>query len=190
MVERKAGKMLFAVLVAAMFVSVGALSYYYLGEGQEAYSGDGDYVPEDEQAVTVDYAPDFNYQTVTGGSVSLSGLRGSVVVLDFMATWCGPCESQILNLADIQDEYAGQGVVFISIDVDTGETASELLAFRNDLGATWQFALDADGVGMSPEYSATSIPTMVFINRDGSIARRDVGVMDADTLRAAIDPLL
>lgn len=189
------GKVLFALIVTASVVSVGVLGYLYLDGGQEPYSGSvdddaGDLAetgdPDDAQVL----APDFAYQAVDGGSVSLSGLRGNVVVLDFMATWCGPCRTQILNLNSIHAEYAAKGVVFISIDVDIGESAAQLLAFRNELAAEWHFALDADGVGSDPAYMASSIPTMVFIDRDGSIARRDVGVMDEGSLRSAIDPLL
>lgn len=190
-----AAKAAFAIAIAASVLSIAVLGYLYIGGGQEAYTGDqdvtGDVAPADDQDdVRVDLAPDFYYQAVDGGSVSLSGARGKVVVLDFMATWCSPCRTQIQNLDGIHAEYSAKGVVFISLDVDTRETAAELLAFRGELGAQWHFALDADGVGSSPEYSASSIPTMVFIDRQGEIAYRDVGVMDEAALRAAIDPLL
>lgn len=185
----KVGKVLFTILVAVMIVSVGVLSYYYLGGGQEAFSGTDDNanaVP----STTLNLAPDFNYPVVGGGSVSLSALRGKVVVLDFMATWCGPCETQIGNLNQIYAEYAAKGVIFISLDIDYKETAAQLLDFKNRLGAKWQFALDENGLGMNPLYDAASIPTMVFVNRDGYIAHRDGGVTSTWELTAAIAPLL
>jgi len=192
----KFGKTIFAILVAALIVSVSWLSYFYLGGGQEAFTGTDDeagVIPtddEDSMPIITDLAPDFTYTAVNGGTVSLSSLRGNVVVLDFMATWCAPCESQIINIKQIYNEYASKGVVFISIDVDTGETASQLLAFRNELGAAWDFVLDEDGIGMDPKYNAASIPTMLFIDKEGKIANRDVGVMSGDALRDVIDPLL
>ena len=196
MAQSGKAKAMFAAVVVVLLVSLGALSYIYISGGQEAYSGDdgqddgGDDVSDNGDTDTQALAPDFTYADINGGVVSLSGLRGNVVVLDFMATWCGPCESQIQNLVQIKNEYVGQGVTFVSIDVDTSESASELLAFKNELGATWQFALDMDGMGSNPAYMATSIPTMVFIDREGHIAYRDVGLMSVTELRNTIDPLL
>jgi thiol-disulfide isomerase/thioredoxin len=196
MVNRNAGKALFATVIVLLILSVGALSYLYLQEGQEACSGtddDADDTPDtgdDGEQEVQNLAPDFTYAAVDGGTVSLSGLRGKVVVLDFMATWCGPCRSQIQNLNQIYSEYSGRGVTFISIDVDARETSAELLAFRNELGATWHFVIDGNGIGGLPVYNAASIPTMVFINKQGQIANRDVGLMSPDALRDAIDHLL
>jgi thiol-disulfide isomerase/thioredoxin len=196
MVNRNAGKALFATVIVLLVLSVGALSYLYLQEGQEAWSGtddDADDTPDtgdDGEQEVQNLAPDFTYAAVDGGTVSLSGLRGKVVVLDFMATWCGPCRSQIQNLNQIYGEYSGDGVIFVSIDVDARETPAELLAFRSELGATWHFVIDGNGIGSLPVYNAASIPTMVFINKQGQIANRDVGLMSVDALRDAIDPLL
>ncbi len=189
--EQKLGKMIFTVAVAAMLVVVGFLSYIYVNGGQEPYSGDGttdtgSTVP----TTTADFAPDFTYYAVNGGVVSLSGLRGKVVVLDFMATWCQPCKDQIDNLKTIQAEYSSQNVVIISVNVDLQVTDQELLQYRSDRGATWSFVTDKNGVSMEPEYSTTSIPTLVFINKEGAIARRTVGLMSVDALRTAINPLL
>ena len=189
------GKPLFAIFVAAMIISVAWLSYFYIGGGQEAFTGDVDDAndaPTDEEdttPITSNLAPDFTYTAVNGGTVSLSSLRGKVVVLDFMATWCVPCKDQIINLKQIDADY-GQDVVIISLDVDNSETAAQLLEFRSDLGASWNFALDSNEVSRLSVYDASSIPTMVFINRDGAISSRDVGVMSVSELKAAIDPLL
>lgn len=192
----KYGKPLFAIFVAGMIISVALLSYFYMGGGQEAFTGDVDDVTdttddeEETTPITSNLAPDFTYTAVNGGTVSLSGLRGKVVVVDFMATWCVPCKDQIINLKQIEADYEGRDVVIISLDVDNSETASQLLNFRNDLGATWDFALDSNDVSQHPAYDASSIPTMMFINREGAISSRDVGVMSVSELKAAIDSLL
>ncbi|MDD4308095.1 MAG: TlpA disulfide reductase family protein [Thermoplasmata archaeon] len=192
MVSQKTGKTFFAVFVAGLIVSVGVMSYIYFDGGQEPYSGDPELDAAEENDISggEDFAPDFTFYAVNGGTVSLSDLRGRVVVIDFMATWCAPCRDQIVNLKQIYGEYSETDVVIVSVDVDSSETSAELLAFRNELGASWDFVMDTTGISSVPEYDASSIPTMVFIGRDGSIASRDVGTMSVGDLRDAIDPLL
>lgn len=192
MVSEKTGKALFAVFVAGLIVSVAVMSYVYFDGGQEPYSGSPelDAATENEVSGDSDYAPDFTFYAVNGGTVSLSDLRGKVVVLDFMATWCSPCRDQIVNLKQIYSEYSASDVIIVSLDVDSSETSAELLAFRNELGASWDFVMDTTGISTVPEYDATSIPTMVFIGREGRISSRDVGTMSVGDLRDAIDPLL
>jgi thiol-disulfide isomerase/thioredoxin len=189
--NQKAGKTVFVIAIAAMLVIVGSLSYYYVNGGQEAYSGDGTPDTGDTNPTTnTVLAPDFTYYAVNGGTVSLSGLRGKIVILDFMATWCQPCKDQIDNLKTIQTEYASQNVVILSVNVDLQVSDSELLQYRSERGATWSFVTDSNGVSMNPKYSATSIPTLVFIGKDGAIAKRTVGLMSVEALRTAINPLL
>ena len=191
--EEKIGKMMFAIIIAGLLLLVGTLSYFYLNGGQLAYSKTGDDTIDtssDSPPTSVNLAPDFTYTAVNGGTVSLSGLRGNVVILDFMATWCQPCKDQITNLKSIQSEYSDQNVVIISMNVDLQVTNSELLEYRNQQGATWSFVTDSEGVSMNQKYSVTSIPTIVIINREGEIAKRKVGLMSVAALSTAIDPLL
>jgi len=188
-------KPIFAIIIAVLVMSVGWLSYFYLGGGQVAFPNtiddDTDTSTGDTTVPsTANMAPDFSYTTVNGGTVSLSGLRGKVVILDFMATWCQPCKNQISNLKTIYSEYSGQGVEIVSLNVDLQASNQELLKYRNEQGASWDFVTDSDGVSMDPKYSVTSIPTIVIVNKDGSIAKRNVGLMSTDALRTALEPLL
>ena len=182
----KYGKPIFAIVVVVMVVSVSWLSYFYLGGGQEAFTGGGGTTPPP----TASLAPDFSYPAVGGGTVSLSALKGKVVILDFMATWCQPCKNQIANLKTIYSEYSVQGVSIISIDIDPQDSSQHLTDYRTERGATWQFVLDSNGVYLEPKYSATSIPTIIIINKNGEIAKRNVGPMSVEALKKAIDPLL
>ena len=194
MIQRNTGKAVFAVVVAILIVSVGALSYVYFDDAQQAYTGttDDPSVPatgdEGEEPVVQNLAPDFTYPAVNGGTVSLSGLRGKVVILDFMATWCQPCKDQIENLKTIRGEYPG--VEIISINVDLQVSNPELLQYRADRSASWDFVTDSDGVSMNPKYSVTSIPTILIVNKEGGIAKRNVGLMSVDALSTVIEPLL
>jgi len=189
---KKYGKPIFAIIVAALLISVGLLSYILLGGGQEAFLGNGDdpLPGEVTPPITTNLAPDFSYPSVTGGTVSLSALRGKVVVLDFMATWCQPCREQMKNLKTVQSKYVNQPVTIISIGVDPQESTQVILDYRTDVGATWLFVIDTNGIYMDPKYSATSIPTMIIINKEGQIVKREVGITSASALINIIDPLL
>ena len=191
--QRNVGKILFAVAVAVMLIIVGALSYFYVNGGQTPYSGTEDDVLDtgtNPPAATVDLAPDFNYQTINGDYISLSGLRGNVIILDFMAMWCQPCGAQMTYLNQIHEKYSSRGVTIISIDVDLSETRDNLLLYKAEKGAAWHFAFDADGIASNPKYAASSIPTLAIIDKDGALANRYVGVTNYETLSAAVDRLL
>lgn len=173
------------VLVVAAFVLVAVAVIYglYLKGGD---GGDADQLPDGTG--TGDPAPTFSLVDLDGNVVSLQSLRGKVVVLDLFATWCVPCQSQMTELGQVREHYSPSDMVILSIDVDTGETASQVREFKSDYGATWAFARDTDGVG--ERYGATAIPTLAIIDRAGNLAYRDQGVEGASALIARIDPLL
>lgn len=135
-------------------------------------------------------AADFNLVDTEGQVFSLSGNKGSVVVIDFMATWCEPCKQQIAELKTIYNDYAPRGLKIISVDVDSTDTVAHLQQYKLDRGATWQFALDKAGVGIMSDYSATSIPTIVIINKAGELVHRKVGLERASELTGIISPLM
>jgi thiol-disulfide isomerase/thioredoxin len=152
----------------------------------ERYSGTIDIDDGD----TAGDAPDFTLPKVGGGTVSLSGCVGKVVVLDFMATWCGPCETEIEHLKDISEAYGASEVVILSIDVDSSEDDALLSGYIADHGITWDVLRDTAGINDEPGYDVTGIPTIVIIDQDGNIRFRHVGTTDSATLIAEIDTLL
>jgi thiol-disulfide isomerase/thioredoxin len=133
-------------------------------------------------------APDFRVVSIEGEPLALDQFRGRVVVLDLMATWCGPCVTQMEHLNQLRAAYPESQVVILSIGVDTDETNQQLREFRDQNAANWRFARDTDGVGQ--KYDASNIPTMVIVDKDGLMASRDVGVTPFEDLKDIIDPLL
>lgn len=133
-------------------------------------------------------APEFGLRDIDGNAFSLSDHRGEVVVLDLMATWCGPCITQMGELKDIYNKYGRSQLVIMSIDVDTEETNAQLTQFKRDYGDDWIFARDTDGVGN--KYNVDSIPKIVIIDKEGRIAYEDEGVTSSSTLSSEIDKLL
>jgi len=82
-------------------------------------------------------APNFTLEDISGKPLSLNDIKGKVVIVDFWATWCGPCVMSIPELVDLQDKYKAKGLVVIGISVDDEEVSKgELLAFKKRCGST------------------------------------------------------
>ena len=125
-------------------------------------------------------APSFAVRTLDGKMFRLSEHRGRPVVLDFWATWCGPCRASMPHLAGIQERYNGEGLVVLGLSVDEDGPAvvrrfGERLKIRFRLAMADEKLLDQYG-------PIRQIPTTFFINRRGEVVRRTVGYLDAETL--------
>jgi thiol-disulfide isomerase/thioredoxin len=122
------------------------------------------------------FAPDFSVETLDGEHVDLESLRGKVVIVDFWASWCGPCLETVKYLRAIQKKYAAQPVVLLSISVD-----DDAEAWRAAISAgkmTWRHSLDP-GDRVAKAFSVGPIPMTVVIDGEGIIRGRLVGYSDS-----------
>jgi len=135
-------------------------------------------------------APAFSLQKFGGGTVSLAGLKGKVVMLDFWATWCPPCRAEMPDLTRLAKEYESKGLVFVAANRDDAETQKVEVGMFVDklpaLGPSVAFADDA----MSDAYRIEVLPTMYFIGKQGEILDAYTSYASESTLRDRIERAL
>jgi peroxiredoxin len=119
-------------------------------------------------------APDFVLNELNGGQVRLSDLKGQVVLLNFWATWCGPCEAEMPAIEDRYTTFKGQGLVVLGINQD--EDSETVQAFVERLGLDFPILLDPGAV-VGELYRARGLPTTFIVDRDGQIVVQKVGYM-------------
>lgn len=132
--------------------------------------------------------PEIVLEGLDGREVALAGYRGKVLLIDFWATWCAPCEESIPHLAKLQDRYGERGFQVIGIALDVGGRKvvapyAEGLAINYDVLLGDEDATRAFG-------GIPGIPTSFVVDREGQIVRRFVGVVDREDYAAIIEPLL
>ena len=135
------------------------------------------------QLVTSGSAPDFTLDSLSGGAVTLSDMKGQVVVLDFWATWCDPCVEGLDHLQQMHERYADRGVTVLAINI--AESRGEVADFMEGRGYTFTALLDTDGRA-SDDYGVQAIPYTVVIDREGEVYTVAFG---PDDLEDALDRL-
>ena len=127
-------------------------------------------------------APDFTLKDGDGTEISLSSLRGKVVLLDFWATWCGPCRMVMPTLQKLHDEYADQGLLVYGVNSEEPTLVRE---FLTDHGYTFPTLRDPRSTAFML-YQAQSIPTTVLVGRDGIVVEHLIGAHPEENYRAAL----
>ena len=117
-------------------------------------------------------APDFTLQNLDGQSISLSALKGKPVLVNFWATRCPPCVSEMPYIQEIYDEWSGKGLILLAINI--GESSSEIEQFLQKHNLSLPVLLDTRAV-VAQRYSIQYIPTTFFIDKDGIIQEKIIG---------------
>jgi len=117
-------------------------------------------------------APDFTLLSIDGKTVTLSQLRGKVILLDFWATWCAPCRSAIPHLNNLHKAYRERGLEIIGVSLDKG-SPEQVRRFAVNMGIQYTIIMANDEVVKN--YDISPIPTTYLIDRDGHISNKWVG---------------
>ena len=123
-------------------------------------------------------APDFELQSLDGGTVSLSGLRGTPVMLNFWASWCDACRYEMPFIQEVYEGWTGKqpSVVILAINIE--ESPSLVRQFMQDNNLSFPVLLDADA-SVAIMYDVSGIPVTFFIDKDGIIQERHLGAFSS-----------
>lgn len=135
-------------------------------------------------------APDFTLDTLDETKVTLSDLRGKIVVINLWATWCPPCRAEMPALENAYKQYKDSGVVVLGLNVTNQDSEKDIPPFVDEFGLTFPILLDRDG-SVSALYQLKGLPTTYFVNREGIIRTVVVGgPMNETFIRSKIEALL
>jgi len=133
-------------------------------------------------------APDFTLRSADGKTYQLSKLQGKVVVVNFWATWCGPCRREIPDFIEVFRKYQGEGLEIVGISLDQGGW-NDVTPFLKQNKINYPVVLGDDKI--SEEYGGiNAIPTTFIIDKNGYIVDTHVGMMSKAQLEAKIKQLL
>jgi peroxiredoxin len=134
-------------------------------------------------------APDFTLESLDGKTMRLSDLRGKAVLLNFWATWCGPCKIEMPWFVDLQNRYAAQGLQIVGVAMDDA-SKEDIGKFAKDMGVNYPILIGKESVG--DEYGGVpALPESFLISRDGKIVDKIIGLRGKaeieDSVKKALD---
>jgi peroxiredoxin len=159
-------------------LALGLLVFYGIPawpvSGQSLVTPGGPTLTPAPAAVVGAPAPDFTLSDVTGNEVALSKLKGQVVLINFWATWCGPCRVEMPAIQRRSEAFKEEGFTVLAVNFD--EPLTEVSAFAHSLNLTFTVLLDPGGV-VNDLYHARGYPSTFIVDRSGVIKQLHIGLM-------------
>jgi thiol-disulfide isomerase/thioredoxin len=133
-------------------------------------------------------APDFTLESLDGKNTKLSDFRGKAVLLNFWATWCGPCKIEMPWFVELQNEYGSQGLQIVGVAMDDSGK-DDIAKFVKEMGVNYPVLLGKEAVG--DQYGGVpALPESFFISRDGKITDKFIGLRGKAEVEDAIKKAL
>src|SRR5215510_1496746 len=155
-------------------------------ESRFQFRGSENPAPKTESNTKYTAAPDVQFTKLDGSPFRLRDLRGRVVLLNFWATWCIPCRSEIPSLSAMQKDLDAKGLSIIGVSYD--DTADLIQEFQKDIPQSYQIVLGGRDVGS--QLPASPLPTTYIIDRQGRIRDKLIGERTREAFESVIKPLL
>jgi len=141
----------------------------------------------DQEGQTDTMAPRFSLQDINDKTVTLAQYKGSVVILEFWATWCPPCRASVPGLESLHKRYKDKGLVVLAVSVDEGGWDG-VRSFMAEQGITYIVLKGTQDVTI--KYQIRSIPATLILNKEGRIAKRYLGQSSEEELEKDVRSLL
>lgn len=133
-------------------------------------------------------APDFSLESLDGKTMRLSDFRGKAVLLNFWATWCGPCKIEMPWFVDLQNQYGAQGLQIVGVAMDDA-SKQDIAKFAKDMGVNYPILIGKESVG--DQYGGVpALPESFLIARDGKIIDKIIGLMGKAEIEDSIKKAL
>jgi thiol-disulfide isomerase/thioredoxin len=147
---------------------------------------------EEQAACMVDAKPanlDFTMKDLDGKDVSLSSFKGKVILLNFWATWCGPCKAEIPGFVELQQQYGKDGLIVVGYSVD--DEAPKARAFANEYKINYPVLLGLGREDVQDAYGPIwGIPASFIISREGKVCQKHLGIAPKAVFEKEIKALL
>jgi thiol-disulfide isomerase/thioredoxin len=129
-------------------------------------------------------ALDFTYPDKDGNKFSLASFKGNLIYVDIWATWCGPCKAEIPSLQQLETDYHGKNITFLSVSVDENKDAWIKMIVEKEMGGV---QLWADSRDLSDNYAIFSIPRFMLFDANGNVISTDAPKPSSENIRELLD---
>lgn len=174
------------ILAGGLAIGLGIGAVVFFGLPSLAPAGSAP-APTGPAPMTGASAPDFSLTDAAGQTHTLSALKGQPVLINFWATWCVPCKTEMPAIETAYQKYKAQKLTVLA--VDAGEAASDVTSFGQSLGLTFNLLLDP-GNSVNDLYQVRAYPSSFFIGADGIVAVLQIGTMSEAQLAEGLAKIL